>query len=260
MELKDRRIVVTGGAGDIGLAIASAAHAQGARVAILDNREDALDTVRQHIDIACIHCDVTDARSVTSAFEQVRAQVGPPNALINNAGVATAETLDRTSLDQWEQDIQLNLTAAFTCFKAALADLIGETDSRYIAISSVNGLGSFGHPAYSAAKAALNSFTRSIAVEYGGQGLRANTICPGTVRTRAWDERQKNNPEVMENVSRFYPLRDVSTPEDIAAVAMFLLGSGARMITGASIPVDGGLTAGTPEMPEAFTQVPFVRR
>lgn len=124
-------------------------------------------------------------------------------------------------------------------------------------IGSVNGLTSLGDPAYSVAKAAVISYARAIAMEYGPVGIRANVVCPGTVRTPIWQARVDANPQIFEDLRRWYPLGDVATPEDVADAVWFLASPQARMITGAVLPVDGGLMAGNKVMAAELTQHPF---
>jgi meso-butanediol dehydrogenase / (S,S)-butanediol dehydrogenase / diacetyl reductase len=115
-------------------------------------------------------------------------------------------------------------------------------------ISSVNALAYFGNEAYSAAKAGILSLTRSLAVRYGPSGVRVNAIAPGTLKTPAWEQRQQKDPDVFERVARWYPLGRIGDPEDVAGAALFLASDEAAWISGAVLPVDGGLTAGNMKM------------
>jgi NAD(P)-dependent dehydrogenase (short-subunit alcohol dehydrogenase family) len=115
-------------------------------------------------------------------------------------------------------------------------------------LGSVNGLQYFGHDAYSAAKAGLVSLTRSIAVRYGRYGIRANLLAPGTVRTPAWDELVARDAELLDRLTRWYPLGRVGTVDDIAAAATFLASDEASWVTGTVLVVDGGLLAGNAVM------------
>jgi NAD(P)-dependent dehydrogenase (short-subunit alcohol dehydrogenase family) len=111
-------------------------------------------------------------------------------------------------------------------------------------IGTVNGLYSVGNPAYSAAKAGLENFTKTLATELGRDNIRANIICPGTVRTPAWDRRVKKDPQVFDRLRKWYPLGRVAEPIDIARAAAFFASDAAAYISGATLVVDGGLTAG----------------
>ena len=197
-------------------------------------------------------CDVTDP----AALRALAAGLGAPvSTLVNNAGAARAASLGATTPEDWAADRALNLDAAWYCFEAFLPALLAARGS-VVNIASVNGLGVFGHPAYSAAKAGMIHLTRLIAVEYGGRGIRANTVAPGTVATRAWEARRAANPRVMEEAAAHYPLGRVATPDDVAAAVAFLAGPDAAAITGVCLPVDCGLTAGTPALARTFSQSP----
>jgi NAD(P)-dependent dehydrogenase (short-subunit alcohol dehydrogenase family) len=150
-------------------------------------------------------------------------------------------------------DRALNLDAAWYAFEAFRPALLASRGS-VVNVASVNGLGVFGHPAYSAAKAGMIHLTRLIAVEYGRRGLRANTVAPGTVATRAWEARRAANPGVMDEAAAHYPLGPVASPDDVAAAVAFLAGPDAAAITGVCLPVDCGLTAGTPALARTFSQ------
>jgi meso-butanediol dehydrogenase/(S,S)-butanediol dehydrogenase/diacetyl reductase len=112
----------------------------------------------------------------------------------------------------------------------------------------VNALAYYGNEAYSAAKAGIISLTRSLAVRYGPLGIRANAIAPGTLRTPAWEERRQKDPDVFERLAKWYPVGRVGEPEDVVGAALFLASDEAAWISGAVLPVDGGLTAGNMQM------------
>ncbi len=252
--------VVTGAGGDIGRAIALAFAADHA-VAVVDrDAGSAAATAREITDAGgiatAIACDVTDSAAVREMADVARSK-GPVRVLVNNAGAALDPSLHSLDLDRLRADLSLNLEAAVSCFKALETDL--SQAGNVINIASVNGIGVYGHPAYSAAKAGLIHFTRSLAVEYGRFGLRANSVAPGTVRTRAWAERARQNPKVFDEARRWYPLGRVATPDDIAAAVRFLASAAAQSITGVCLPVDCGLTAGPAPLPATFTQSPDFR-
>jgi NAD(P)-dependent dehydrogenase (short-subunit alcohol dehydrogenase family) len=147
----------------------------------------------------------------------------------------------------------VNLDGAFLCIRAFQDHLLAAGGS-IVNMGSVNGIGMYGNPAYSAAKAGLMHLTRCLAVEFGPQGLRVNAVAPGTVRTRAWEERLAVNPLVFDELNAFYPLRKVATPADVAAAVAFLVSDDASHITGVVLPVDGGISAGVPQLSAAITQ------
>ncbi|KAH8690499.1 putative short-chain dehydrogenase [Talaromyces proteolyticus] len=248
--------VITGGAGDIGRAIASQLAVKHSLTVLVDinstKLNQALDTFPSEIrqKMAIETCDVTDSTAVNKLAEKISA-LGSIKTLVNNAGATSAASLHETNPDSWRREISLNLDAAYLCFHA-FADHLKKTIASVINISSANGLGTFGNPAYSTAKAGLIHFTRAIAVEYGKFGVRANAVAPGTVRTAAWDEKIRDNPAVFEEVIQWYPMGRAVEVEDVAAAVAFLSGDQAKAITGVCLPVDGGLLAGMPPVARSF--------
>lgn len=249
--------VVTGAAGDIGLAITGrlAATHQIAAVDIdAEALERALASLAQNgIEAKGFSCDLTQPDNLAACAAEINRR-GQVTTLVNNAGAAAALSLHEMTADMLTRDVALNLEAALNCFKAFERTLIDCGSGNVVNIVSVNGLATFGHPAYSAAKAGLVHATRAIAVEYGKYGLRANAVAPGTVRTQAWQARQVANPDVFAEALAWYPLKSLPEPDDIAAAVSFLVGPAARCITGICLPVDSGLTAGSPALPRTFTQ------
>jgi NAD(P)-dependent dehydrogenase (short-subunit alcohol dehydrogenase family) len=252
-----RWVFVTGAGGDIGGAIADLLAARGWGVVCAD-----LDATRAEARAAAVraaggaavamYVDVTDEASVNTAARAALTH-GDVRALVNNAGRAFAPTMAETDYASWRRDIALNLDGAFLCIRAFQDHLLAGGGS-IVNIGSVNGIGMYGNPAYSAAKAGLMHLTRCLAVEFGAQGLRVNAVAPGTVRTRAWDARIAVNARVFEEVSAYYPLRKVATPADVAAAVAFLVSDEASHISGVILPVDGGISAGIPQLSAAITQ------
>lgn len=250
--------IVTGAGGDIGRAIVAVLRSPDRTIVAADiNGDAAAETVTllsgDEGKVVAATCDVTDPRSVAAMVELARGE-GQITTLVNNAGAAYGLSLQSMTLDAWQADLKLNLEAAYIVFDAVSSDLKAAGDGVVINTASVNGLGVYGHPAYSAAKAGLIRFTKALAVEYGKFGIRANAVAPGTVRTQAWEDRAKSNPNVFDEVKRFYPLGRIARPEDVANAVAFLAGPSAAVITGICLPVDAGLTAGQAELAGAFTQ------
>lgn len=248
--------IVTGAGGDIGRAIARALLDAGHAVLASDISADAARATAAALapfgTIAAATADVTDEASVAAMAAAARA-LGPVAVLVNNAGGCIDVSVQQTGLANWRHDTALNLDAPMLCFKAVEADLKA-TRGAMVNIASVNGLGVYGHPAYSAAKAGMIHFTKFVAVEYGKFGIRANAVAPGTVQTGAWKARAEANPNVFEDAKRWYPLQRVARPEDVAAAVCFL--AGAEAITGVVLPVDCGLSAGQVDLPRTFSQSP----
>jgi NAD(P)-dependent dehydrogenase (short-subunit alcohol dehydrogenase family) len=248
---------ITGAGGDIGGATADLLAARGWGVICADidgarakARADAIRAAGG--DAEAMAVDVTDEAAVAKAAAATLA-IGDVRALVNNAGRAFGETMRDMDYATWRRDITLNLDSAFLCIRA-FQDHLLERGGTIVNMGSVNGLGMFGHPAYSAAKAGLMHLTRCLAVEFGAHGVRVNAIAPGTVRTRAWDERLAANPHVFDEVTAWYPLGKVAVPADVAAAVAFLVSDEAAHITGVILPVDGGITAGVTKLYQSITQ------
>ena len=170
---------------------------------------------------------------------------GAPAAVVSNAGWTRAETLADVTPEALSHELELNYRSAAALSLALLPSMRGRPDgAAFVFISSVNALSHFGNPAYAAAKAGLLAWMRAIATEEGANGVRANAVVPGSIRTAAWDHRLESDPEIIDKVSRLYPLGRLVEPVEVARAAAFLASPLASGITGAALPVDAGLTAG----------------
>ena len=249
--------LVTGGGGGIGSAIALRLAEEGAAVGVLDRRGDAATDVAARVEAAggralALTAEITDPDSVGAALAQMTDAIGAPDALVNNAAWALKGDMESTDLADWRAELEINLDGQFVCAKAVLPGMVERGAGAIVNIGSVNGLVALGNPAYSAAKAGLLSFTRSLAIEYGPKGIRANMVSPGTVETgiETWKLRRQKNPQIFEQLARWYPVGRVGQPEDIAAAVAFVAADEAGFVNGANLVVDGGLTAGLPVMIE----------
>ena len=256
-----KTILITGAAGGIGREMARYFGGLGGRIAALDKNPAVTDFADQLTDAgitaAAAVADIASNAAVEAAIVELRAQVGPIDVLINNAGYSEASNLEATTPATWQADINGNLNGAYFCSRLAVQDMKAAAGGAIVTISSVNGLAALGDPAYSAAKAGLISHTKALAMEYGRFGIRANVICPGTVRTPIWAERVERDPEILSNLVKWYPLGRVADPIDIAKAAAFLASDDAAAITGAVLPVDCGLTAGNIVMSRELTLAEF---
>lgn len=242
-----RTVLVTGGNRGIGLAIAQAFVRQGDRVAVTYRSgvapgADAVASGDGAGRLFGVRCDVTDSDSVDAAFTAVEAELGPVEVLVANAGITDDTLLLRMSEDQFTGVLDTNLTGAFRCAKRASTKMLRARWGRMIFISSVVGLyGGPGQVNYAASKAGLVGVARSITRELGGRNITANVVAPGFVETdmtAALPEDQKTEYRKAIPAGRF------AAADEVASVVTWLAGDSAGYISGAVIPVDGGLGMG----------------
>ncbi|MGW6456417.1 SDR family NAD(P)-dependent oxidoreductase [Streptomyces sp. NPDC055078] len=187
-------------------------------------------------------CDVADRTQIEAAVAHAAETFGTLDVLVNNAFACHEDTplLEDQPDDTWHRDLDISLSGAFRCARAALPHLVASGRGAIVNIGSVNAEADFGNHAYSAAKAGLASLTRTLAGDLAPRGVRVNQINPGTIRTRNWADR----PDLLAALARdAYPLGRVGEPDDIAGAAAFLASSDASWITGITLRVDGGLLA-----------------
>jgi len=259
MRFSDQVVVVTGGGSGLGRHMARRFAAEGAGVVVVDVAEEAAREVAEGISDSggtalAVKTDVADGSEVEAMSRVTRRQFGPVDILVNNAAKATDKDLLDLDEEQWETDVSVALKGSFLCSRAVLPDMTEKGGGVIVNIASVNALGYYGNEAYSAAKAGVLSLTRSLAVRYGPYGVRANAVVPGTLRTPAWEERRRQDPEILERVAAWYPLGRIGEPEDVANVVLFLASDEASWITGVALPVDGGLLAGNTRMMEEIVK------
>lgn len=253
MRVAGKVALVTGGGSGIGQATAELLAAEGARVAVADRNLRGAETTVGHIlssggEAMAVEADVSQEDAVAQMAAQVLQAYGRVDILINNAGLARGDNLLQIDLATWELNLQVVLRSVFLCSKVLLPQMIERRTGAIVNISSVNGLAGYGEEAYSAAKAGIINLTKNMALTYGPSGIRTNCICPGTIRTPAWQPLLKQNPNHLKRVERWYPLGRIGEPTDIAKAALFLASDDAAWITGTTLVVDGGLTAGNYRM------------
>ena len=231
-----RSVLVTGGNRGIGLAIARELAANGDKVAVTYRSGEPPEG------LLGVRCDITDSAQVDSAFKEVEEAHGPVEVLVANAGANKDQLLALMSEDDFSSVLDTNLTGAFRVAKRAVRGMMRKRFGRVVLISSVVGLlGSAGQANYSASKAGLVGFGRSLARELGSRNITVNVIAPGfidTDMTGALPEDRRT--EIKKNI----PLGRFGGTDDIAKTVSFLAGPGGDYITGAVIPVDGGLGMG----------------
>lgn len=250
MRLQGKRAVVTGAAHGIGRATALRFAQEGARVVIADLDPEAGEVTAAAVRTAGGQAefavtDVTDEDAVARLVTRADSSLGGIDVWMNNAGGSLTEELLDTEPDAWRADLALNLTSHYLCTRAVVPVMIRCGGGSLINVSSVNGLWAIGEYGYSSAKAGLISFTKNVAVSHGPQGIRANVICPGTVDTERggtyWDERAGSKDKLL----KWYPLGRLGRPEDIASLAVYLASDESSFMTGSTLVIDGGLTAGS---------------
>jgi 3-oxoacyl-(acyl-carrier-protein) reductase len=231
-----RTVLVTGGNRGIGLAIARAFAKQGDRVAVTHRGSGAPEG------LFGVQCDVTDSAAVDAAFSTVEGELGPVEVLVANAGITDDTLLLRMSEEQFQRVIDTNLTGAFRCAKRASTKMLRARWGRIIFISSVVGLyGGPGQVNYAASKAGLVGMARSITRELGGRNITANVVAPGFIETDMTDALpEQRKAEIISAV----PAGRLAHPDEVAAAVTWLAGDAAAYISGAVIPVDGGLGMG----------------
>ncbi|WP_431681110.1 3-oxoacyl-[acyl-carrier-protein] reductase [Kitasatospora sp. KL5] len=236
-----RSVLVTGGNRGIGLAIAKAFAEAGDKVAITSRSGEVPAELAAH-EVLAVKCDITDAAQVESAFAEIEEKHGAVEVLVANAGITKDTLLLRMSEDDFTSVLDTNLTGTFRVVKRAATKMLRARKGRVVLISSVVGLlGSPGQANYAASKAGLVGFARSLARELGSRSITINVVAPGFVDTDMTavlsDERRK---EIVSGV----PLGRYAAPAEVAAAVRFLSSDEAAYITGAVIPVDGGLGMG----------------
>ncbi|MBU1274011.1 MAG: SDR family oxidoreductase [Proteobacteria bacterium] len=245
-------VLVTGAAGGIGRAVALRLAREGARVAAQDiDKDGCRQTAQAVLDLGgqalAVWGDVSresDAEAFTKAATD---HFGGIDVLVNNAGLDLSSPCEQTDLADWERALAVDLTGAFICSKHAHAWLKRSPAASVVNIASIHARNTQAHrTAYAAAKAGLLGFTKSLALEWGPEGIRVNAILPGYIQTdiwRLWLEEENDPQALLERLAKHHPLRRLGAPDDVAAAVAFLASTDAGFITGSTLVVDGGLTS-----------------
>jgi 3-oxoacyl-[acyl-carrier protein] reductase len=248
-EAAQRVAIVTGGARGIGAAVAQRLAADGLAVVVLDLKEGDCGATVDAITAAggkavAVGADVSDADQVAAAVDKVAAELGPPTVLVNNAGVLRDNLLFRMSVDDWDTVLGVHLRGSFLMSRAAQKHMVDQHFGRIINLSSSSALGNRGQANYSAAKAGLQGFTKTLAIELGQFGITANAVAPGfivTDMTAATAARVGMDfDDFQEAAASRIPVRRVGQPDDVAHAISFLVNEGAGFVSGQVIYVAGG--------------------
>lgn len=241
MKLKDKVALITGSAQGIGKSIAQALAAQGAKVVISDiNLELAQTTAKEFgPDTLAIKLNVADQADVEAGVKQVIEKLGKIDILVNNAGITKDTLLMRMKKDMWDAVININLTGVFNCAKAVATPMMKQRSGKIINIASIVGqMGNAGQANYSASKAGVIGFTKTVAKELASRGITVNAIAPGFIQTAMTD---KIPEDIKKKMQEQIPMGKLGQPEDIAKATVFLASSDADYITGQVIAVNGGM-------------------
>ncbi len=251
MRLHNKIAIVTGAGRGIGKAVALRFAEEGAKVVVDDvNDINGTSTVAAINEAGgealFVNADVSDAAEAERLISSTVDAYGTVDILVNNAICSTADVLN----NNWEANLAVALQGTSHCSNAAIPVMQQNGGGSIVNIASVNGLiGLQAIHAYSAAKGGVIALTRSMAVAHGKDNIRINCICPGTIQTEVWEPMIERNPQILDEITPWYPLGRIGQPVDIANAALFLASDEASFATGAVFVIDGGLTAGNHQFP-----------
>lgn len=231
--------LVTGGTRGIGHAISLGLKAEGfSVVATYHGNEEAAQKFRDETGCAAVKFDVASFKECEKAVQEIEAQHGPIEVLVNNAGITRDGMLHKMSEENWHAVIETNLTSCFNMCRLIVPGMRDRSYGRIVNISSINGQkGQFGQTNYSAAKAGMLGFTKALAMEVAAKGVTVNAICPGYIET---DMTAGMKQEVLDSIIRQIPVTRMGQPQEIADLVSFLASPRAAFITGATIAANGG--------------------
>jgi NAD(P)-dependent dehydrogenase (short-subunit alcohol dehydrogenase family) len=249
-DLAGRVAVVTGAARGIGLATVNALADAGALPVLIDKNVETLEVAAASLTArGVLHrvltLDVTDGAAVDAAFAGIAAWRGRIDILVNNAGIALRRPSVELAQSEWQAVVDVNLTGVFLCARAAARHMLAAGRGAIVNLASIMGLsggGLYPNISYQSTKGALVNLTRALAVEWAADGIRVNAVAPTWVRTEL-TRGLVENPELLARMLAMTPMRRLAEPEDVAAAIVFLVSDRAAMITGHTLPVDGGFLA-----------------
>lgn len=247
MDFSGKTVAITGAASGIGLATAQAAARLGAQVVALDRDRGALETMREEFaandwPLMVVEVDIGSEASIRHAVEAIGASVASVDLLVNSAGIVSRGMFETTTADEWQRVLSINLSGSFFCLQHMVPLLRAGTGRAAVNVASLAAkrVSYTGGVSYTAAKAGILGLTRHAAFELASEKIRVNSVCPGPVLTamtqRAIPEEER------QKVAAMVPLGDWLSPDDVAQAILFLGSPAARMITGTSLDIDGGLS------------------
>jgi NAD(P)-dependent dehydrogenase (short-subunit alcohol dehydrogenase family) len=242
--LKDKRVLITGGAGGIGITTAARFLEEGGRVIIMDIDQEACQQVEQQLSALekSILCDVSSPDSVKQAFEQLQERLGGLDILINNAGISIRHRFVDITPEDWQRVIDINLNGMFYVAQQAALQMLAGGGGVIINMGSTNGLSGYHYYGdYNASKSGVIELSRSMALELGPT-IRVNAVCPGFIITPM--QEAEYTPEMQREFYEKLPLKRLGTPDDVASLFAFLASDEATWITGQHFVIDGGELAG----------------
>ncbi|MHB2267283.1 SDR family NAD(P)-dependent oxidoreductase [Aliihoeflea sp. PC F10.4] len=244
--------LVTGGGTGVGKAIALALAGAGHQVTICGRRQDVLDAAAKgHANLHALAADVTDHAAISALYEKAEAARGPFDIVVANAGGTESAPAHRVSVPQWHATLETNLTGAFLTVQPALAPMAKRGAGRIVFVASTAGLKGYAYVApYVAAKHGVVGLMRALAAELAGKGVTVNAVCPGFVETdmlaqsvaNIVEKTGRSEAEARAELSSVNPQGRFIQPDEVAAAVLYLVGEGARSITGQAISVSGGET------------------
>lgn len=241
-----RTALVTGGAGGMGRAICQRLHAEGAEVIVMDRARDAVDAVVAELDAVApgrahgLAGDLADPAAIETLMQEAIARASAPDVLINVAGINRRGRIDELATDDWRATFAVNIDAIHELCRLALPAMAAHGQGAIVNIASQWGLyPAPGHIAYNASKAALVSFSRSLARDHAGEGIRVNAICPGEILTPMVEAGLARSGRTVADLDRLVPFGRVGRPEEVAALTAFLASDEAPYLTGSVIEMAG---------------------